>query len=200
MRCYRRARLMTVGTPLAGLFAVENLPPVLGDALGSAVTDVLTFMECWVLSFAHRSGDLKRVSLGALLPVSAILVGAGLAWTLTQPGDEGVDLAANPLAYALYSMEFVLLLVRVSPPMQWLARRKFLNGMVNLCNARAVTIYLWHNTAITLCFIVGSAVAVDSVGPRFEMAAFSPSRWCCWPASSRRWAGSRISPAAGPCD
>ncbi|WP_148112767.1 acyltransferase family protein, partial [Actinoplanes sp. ATCC 53533] len=172
LRCYQRARLMTVGTPIAGLATLENAPPILGEALGSAATDVLTFMSCWVLGFAHRGGDLKRIHLGVLIPLAATLVGAGLAWEITHPGDDGVDLSAEPVAYAVYSVGFVLLLLRVSPTMQWLNRRRFLNGFVNLCNARAVTIYLWHNTAITLCFTVGSAIAVDRVGPHFEMAAF----------------------------
>ncbi|RSM35223.1 acyltransferase, partial [Actinoplanes sp. ATCC 53533] len=100
LRCYQRARLMTVGTPIAGLATLENAPPILGEALGSAATDVLTFMSCWVLGFAHRGGDLKRIHLGVLIPLAATLVGAGLAWEITHPGDDGVDLSAEPVAYA----------------------------------------------------------------------------------------------------
>jgi peptidoglycan/LPS O-acetylase OafA/YrhL len=171
-RCYQRARVLTIAAPVLLLAGWDSAPLLVSEALGSAVTDVLTFTGCWVLGFAHRHGDLRRIARKILLPLAAVLVSGGLAWAITHPGEDGVDLAAEPLAYAVYSAGFVLLLLRVTPAMHWLTRRKFLNGFVNLCNARAVTIYLWHNVAITLCFTVGAAIGVEWVGARFEMTAF----------------------------
>jgi hypothetical protein len=170
--CYRRARLFTLGTPLAGLAAWENLPALVGESAGSVVSDVLTFAACWVLGFAHRVGDLRRVSLAVLIPVAVAAAGGGLAWTLTHPGEDGVDLASQPVAYGVFSVGFVLLLLRFTPRMDWLARRRFLNGLVNLCNARAVTIYLWHNVAIALCFATGDFVQVWRIGDTFAMAGY----------------------------
>jgi hypothetical protein len=169
---YRRAKLLALGTPLAGLAAWENLPLMVGEAAGSVVSDVLTFAACWTLGFAHRAADLRRLSLGVLIPLAATAVGGGLAWTLTHPGEDGVDLASQPVAYGIYSLGFVLLLLRVAPRMDWLGRRRALNGLVNLCNARAVTIYLWHNVAIALCFATGDFVQVWRVGDTFAMAGY----------------------------
>jgi hypothetical protein len=167
---YRRARLATIILPFVALFLWDYLPEVVPDSVASATTDVLTFVSCWVLGFAHRLGDLRKVSLTVLFPLFAITVGASLAWTLAHPAEDGyIDLANEPIAYGVYSLGFVLLLLRVAPKMYWLTRHKALNGLVNLCNARAVTIYLWHNVAITLCFLVGDRLPIDGFGPNAQM-------------------------------
>ena len=172
LRLYRRARLIAVAGPLVVLAAWEYLPPLVGEALGSAITDVLTFAACWLVGFAHRAGDLRKVRLAILLPVAVAAVGAGSAWTVTHPGEDGLDLAASPLAYGVYSLGFTLVLLRVAPSTAWLNDRRTLNGLVNLCNARAVTIYLWHNVAITLCFEAGRFIPMERLGSRLEMAGY----------------------------
>ncbi len=169
---YRRAGMAMVVAPLLGLAVWDHLPLPVSDSVASAVTDVLTFAGCWLLGFAHRRRDLHRIPLAVLIPVSAVLTGAGLAWTITHPGEDGIELAAEPVAYGAYSLGFALLLMRWSPRVTWLERRRVLNGLVNLFNARAVTIYLWHNAAITLCFAVGDYVQVWRVGDQLAMAGY----------------------------
>jgi hypothetical protein len=131
---------------------------------------VLTFAGCWILGFAHNAGVLRRIRWAVLAPIAAVLVGAGLWWTVTHPGEEGVDLANEPVAYAVYSAGFVLLLFRINPRMAWLERVGVLNGLVNFCNSRAVTIYLWHNAAIDLVFIAAEHYELDRFGDTVEMA------------------------------
>lgn len=172
LRMYKRARLATVAGPFVLLAVWDNLPIPFGEGLTSAVTDVLTFAACWVVGFAHRAGDLRRVRLSVLLGVALVAVGTGLAWVLAYPGDEGVDLTDNALAYGLYSLGFTLVLLRVSPATGWINNRRAVNGLVNFCNARAVTIYLWHNVAIALCFQAGRVIPIERVGPNFEMATY----------------------------
>jgi peptidoglycan/LPS O-acetylase OafA/YrhL len=167
LRMYRRARLVTVVAPLLLLAGFEQISGVFGDAAGSVGTDLLTFAACWVLGFAHRDGALRAVRWWVLAPVAVAAVAGGLYWAWAHPGEDGVDLAAVPLAYGVFSVGFVLVLLRVSPPMGWLARVRHLDGLVTFCNARAVTIYLWHNVAITLSVVVGDAVQVWRVGDRF---------------------------------
>ena len=172
LRLYRRARLVTVVLPLAALAAMQVLPWFLGDMAGSVVTDLLTFASCWILGFAHRDGDLQRVPALLLIVVSLACTTVGIAWTVTHPGEDGVDLANVPLAYGVYSLGFVLLLLRFRPAMGWLERRGILDAAVNLLNARAVTIYLWHNIAIALSFPVGDFVQVWRVGDALMMAGY----------------------------
>ena len=170
-RIYRRIGLVAAVLPVVAVFFWDYLAWPVPARVESAVTDVLTFAGCWILGFAHQAGVLRRIRWAVLGPIAAVLVGAGLAWTITHPGEEGVDLANEPVAYAIYSAGFVLLLFRVHPQMAWLKRVRPLNGLVNFCNARAVTIYLWHNAAIALVFAAAERYELERIGDHLEMAA-----------------------------
>lgn len=136
---YRRARLATVLLPLAGLALVVAHP--MG---GTVVQNVLAYASCWVLGMAHREGDLARLRVPLVLAVAGACVAGSLAWAFTHKDGDGVDLVGRPFAYAIYSIGFVLALMRWSP------RVDVATGFVSMLNNRAVTIYLWHNVAITL--------------------------------------------------
>jgi hypothetical protein len=164
LACYRRARVVTVIAPLALLSALDHVPWPFGDRAESVATDVLTFAACWILGFAHRDGDLRRVPAPLIWLLALAGTSGALWWVWTHPGEEGVDLSTTPLAYGIYSAGFVLVLVRLSPSMTWLARRRFLDRLVSLFNARAVTIYLWHNAAITVAFPIGDAIRLWRFG------------------------------------
>jgi peptidoglycan/LPS O-acetylase OafA/YrhL len=150
LKLYRRWKLPTILLPLAGLALLVTFPTALGDTVGTVVQNVLAYGTCWVLGFAHREGDLAKIRLPVVLGLAVACVAGGLSWAWTHPSDGGVDLVGIPLAYAIYSVGFVLALMRWSPRMDWLARVRPLNGLVTLVNNRAVTIYLWHNVAITI--------------------------------------------------
>jgi peptidoglycan/LPS O-acetylase OafA/YrhL len=150
LKLYRRARLATILLPLAGLALMVMHPTVFGDSVGTVVQNVLAYGACWVLGFAHREGDLARIRPSAVLGLAAACVAGALSWAWKHPADTGVDLVGIPLAYAIYSVGFVLALLRWSPRMDWLARVRPVDGFVTLVNNRAVTIYLWHNVAITI--------------------------------------------------
>jgi hypothetical protein len=136
---YRRARLATVLLPLAGLAVLVAHP--MG---GTVVQNVFAYASCWVLGMAHREGDLARLRPPLVLGLAAACVGGSLGWAFAHQDGNGIDLTGRPLAYAIYSIGFVLALLRWSP------RLAAAPGFVSMVNNRAVTIYLWHNVAITL--------------------------------------------------
>ena len=154
LKAYRRARLVTVLLPLALLGLFMLYPDTFGTTAGTVVQNVLAFGSCWILGFAHREGDLARIKPAVVIPLAVACVGGALGWAFTHPGGDGVDLTGIPLAYAVYSVGFVLALLRWSPSMDWLARVRPLNGFVSMVNNRAVTIYLWHNVAITIAVLL----------------------------------------------
>jgi len=121
---------------------------------------VATFGACWVVGFAHRDGTLRRVSMPLLITLAGLCLCIGAGWALANPGEDGLDLNDIPMAQGFYSLGFVLLVLRAAPTMQWLARVRILDRLVALVNARAVTIYLWHNAAIAVCFVVGDQLQV----------------------------------------
>ncbi len=152
LRLFRRWPLVTTLTPLV-LVACDA---VLGSPLsgmgdvGQGVLDFCTFGACWLLGFAHRDGMLARARIGTLVVTSVLLISAGLWWAATHPAWGSYDLNEIPLAQALVSAGFVLVALRVSPELRLLDRVPALNRLVTVLNARAVTVYLWHNVAIYL--------------------------------------------------
>ena len=150
LRLYRRWNLPTVVLPLVALMLLVAYPNAVGGTAGLVIQNVLAFGSCWVLGMAHREGDLARLRVPVVLGLAAACVFGALAWAMTHRDSDGVDLTGRPVAYAIFSIGFVLALLRWSPRMDWLARVRPLDGFVSMVNNRAVTIYLWHNVAITL--------------------------------------------------
>lgn len=161
---YRRWPVPTILLPLCALVLLETLPPVTRDSAQAVLVDVATYGACWVAGFAHRDGTLRRMPLPLLVTLAGLCLCLGAGWALTHPGVEGMDLNRIPVAQAFYSLGFVLLVLRASPSMRWLLRLRILDRLVAVLNARAVTIYLWHNVAIAVCFAVGDHLQVWRLG------------------------------------
>lgn len=164
---YRRRPVLTTLFPLALLLALHAPPPFLSERATDVVTDVATFAACWIIGFAHRDGSLRSIALPGLLALAALSMAIGAGWALTH-GKDGLDLNDIPVAQGFYSVGFVLLLLRAAPTMAWLSRSRVLDRLVTLLNARAVTVYLWHNIAIAVCFVVGDRLHVWRLGTTFE--------------------------------
>ncbi|SDY68717.1 Glycosyltransferase, catalytic subunit of cellulose synthase and poly-beta-1,6-N-acetylglucosamine synthase [Micromonospora pattaloongensis] len=161
---YRRRPVATVLLPLAALAVLELASPLAEGPVQAVVTDVATFGACWVIGFAHRDGALRRMALPLLVGGAMLALGVGAAWAVTHRDEFGYDLNGLPLAQGFYSLGFVMLLLRARPSMAWLSRIRVLDRLVTLLNARAVTVYLWHNVAIALCFVVGDWFGVWRLG------------------------------------
>jgi len=155
LRLYRLWNVPTVLLPLFGLLLLTAYPNTFGETGGWVAQNVLAFGSCWILGFAHREGDLAKLRPLVVLGLAAACVGGGLGWAYLHPMEDGVmDLTGIPIAYTVYSIGFVLALLRWAPRMAWLARVRPLDGLVSMVNNRAVTIYLWHNVAITIAVLL----------------------------------------------
>jgi peptidoglycan/LPS O-acetylase OafA/YrhL len=155
LRLYRRSRLPTVLLPLALLAVFLLYPATFGQTAGPVVQNVLAYAACWIVGFAHHERDLARLKPAVLLPLALACVTGALGWAWQHPAEAGaLDLPGSPLAYAIYHLGFVLVLLRWSPTMGWLAKVRPLDGFVSMVNNRAVTIYLWHNVAITVAVLL----------------------------------------------
>lgn len=145
---FRRARILVLVAP------VTLLPLV---ALGGAqwpgrglVANILTYGSCWLLGFAECDGLLESLSAWACGLLAATMAAAGLALELSSPADGLNDIGASTIGYALWSLACVLLLMRWRPNTSWLHRIPWLDQTVTVVNARAVSIYLWHDSAIIM--------------------------------------------------
>lgn len=175
---YRRAGWSTVAAPLVLLAGLNLTGFALPGPADAAMWDFAIYGACWMVGFAHRDGRLARLPLPVLLGLAAAAATGGLAWLVVRGGGPGVEglgseglgaegLGAEPVAEALWSLAFVLLVLRWRPALGWLDRRTGpgeregggvrpgpLDAAVRLLNARAVTVYLWHVPMISLTAVL----------------------------------------------
>jgi hypothetical protein len=164
-RAYKKIGWGAVAAPVVLIAVLDKtdfaLPFGRADA---AMWDFATYGACWIAGFAHHDGRLARIRPGLVVAASAILGLAALYWLRGQAAEASWDLNDVSESQALWSLAFVLLALRWQPDMSWLQRSPRLDGAVNLLNARAVTIYLWHNVAIAAIWPVLTVVALDDLG------------------------------------
>ncbi|MFI1211789.1 acyltransferase [Streptomyces sp. NPDC020802] len=155
LRVFRAAPVAVLVLSLAPILVVQFLRAPPDDRFGNAVTDLATFLFCWILGFAHRDGVLQRLKPLAVVVLSLAAIGYGGWYAFTHQAETGsYDLDDIPLAQAFWSAGFVTLLMyakaRFGIDFAWLARFRRLDRIVTIFNARAVTLYLWHEIALIL--------------------------------------------------
>lgn len=148
LRLFRLAPLPVLALSLVPVVVLETVSGLPDGRLGSALGDGAVFLFCWLLGFAHRDGVLERLRATGTLAAAAPLMAVGAWWALGHPVDGRADLDDIPLAQALWSAGFVLLLLRFRPRFDGLVRRPVADRLVTVFNARAVTVYLWHEVAL----------------------------------------------------
>lgn len=155
LRVFRLAPVPVLLLSLAPIVAFHFLWEPPGDRFGTALTDLATFLFCWMLGFAHRDGVLRRLKPGPVAAGSLAALVYGAWYAFTHQAETGsYDLDDIPLAQAFFSAGFVTLLMYAKEhfgiDFAWLTRFRRLDRMVTIFNARAVTLYLWHEFALVL--------------------------------------------------
>ncbi|MFI6371613.1 acyltransferase [Streptomyces sp. NPDC050546] len=155
LRLFRLAPVPVLLLSLTPVLALRFVWQPPDDRLGAALWDLVTFLFCWLLGFAHHDGVLARLKPAALLPLASAALAFGGWYALAHQAEYGTyDLDENPLAQAFWSAGFVTLLMyakaRLRTDFAGLARFRRLDRLVTVFNARAVTLYLWHEIALVL--------------------------------------------------
>jgi peptidoglycan/LPS O-acetylase OafA/YrhL len=167
LRVFRRAPRTALLLSLAPILVLTFWRNAPGNRFGTALEDLSTYLTCWLLGFAHRDGVLRRIRPAVLVLLSLTAMACGGWYAFAHRADAGTyDLDEIPLAQAFWSAGFVALLMYAKASFRtdfsWLAlpharlrsrggtpiRR--LDRVVTVFNARAVTIYLWHEIALIL--------------------------------------------------
>lgn len=161
---YRRLGWAAVAAPIALLGVLDRTGFALPGFADAAMWDLATYGACWVAGFAHYDGRLARVRPWVLVSVAAVLGAAALYRLPGRTGGDGLDLNDVTGSQALWSLAFVLLVLRWRPGTGWLDRVRPLRAAVDVLNARAVTIYLWHNVMIAAAWPVLTWLALDDLG------------------------------------
>ncbi|MER6677711.1 acyltransferase [Streptomyces sp. NPDC000983] len=155
LKVFRLAPVPVLLASLAPVVLLQFLGSAPDGRLGSALWDLSTYLFCWILGFAHRDGLLRRARPAAVIVLSLAALGYGAWYALAHQGEYGTyDLDDIPLAQAFWSAGFVTLLMwakeRLRIDFAGLGRFPRLDRLVTVFNARAVTIYLWHEIALIL--------------------------------------------------
>ncbi|MEE1759195.1 MULTISPECIES: acyltransferase family protein [unclassified Streptomyces] len=155
LRIFRMAPVPVLLASLAPIVVLTFLREPPDDRFGTALTDLATFLFCWILGFAHRDGVLTRLKPLAVTVLSLAALGLGAWYAFTHQEETGsYDLDDIPLAQAFFSAGFVTLLLYAKAYLEvdfaGLTRFRRLDRVVTIFNSRAVTIYLWHEIALIL--------------------------------------------------
>ncbi|MFG2555366.1 acyltransferase [Streptomyces sp. NPDC048581] len=155
LRVFRLAPIPVLLLSLGPILVLHFLWEPPDNRFGSALTDLATFLFCWILGFAHRDGVLQRLKPFAVVVLSFAAIGYGGWYAFTHQAETGsYDLDDIPLAQAFWSAGYVALLMyakaRFKVDFAGLTRFRRLDRLVTIFNARAVTIYLWHEIALIL--------------------------------------------------
>ncbi|MGQ4382640.1 acyltransferase family protein [Streptomyces sp. SAS_270] len=152
---FRKAPIPVLLGSLAPVLVLQFLWEAPDNRFGSALTDLATFLFCWVVGFAHREGVLQRLKPFAVVALSLAALVYGAWYAFSHQAETGsYDLDDIPVAQTFYSAGFVTLLMYFKAyydvDFAWLARFRRTDRIVTVFNARAVTIYLWHEIALVL--------------------------------------------------
>ncbi|MFD5267333.1 acyltransferase [Streptomyces sp. NPDC058335] len=155
LRLFRLAPIPVLIASLAPILVLNFAWAGPDNRVGTALWDLSAYLFCWMLGFAHRDGVLQRMkpALVAVLSLAAMAYGGWYAFS-QRAGYGTYDLDENPLAQAFWSAGFVMLLMWAKAyfriDLAGLTRLRRTNRLVTVFNARAVTIYLWHEIALVL--------------------------------------------------
>jgi peptidoglycan/LPS O-acetylase OafA/YrhL len=154
---FRRWPIPSVVAPFGVLVAMWET----GHGTGGTLRDFFMYAPAWMLGFAHHDGTLQRISKKVLWPVCLVIAGIGLGLLLHTPGPRGYDMNDVPIADALWSTAFLLLMLNAAPVALTLGAAE---PVVEAVNRRALTVYLWHEAAITFVRMVGVWFGITLVG------------------------------------
>ncbi|MFD6416512.1 acyltransferase [Streptomyces sp. NPDC060194] len=179
--CLRKAPWATMGAPVALLAAMtyDYFSPAAfgpaGELLDVVLWDTTTFAACWILGMAHQMGIMDRLPRYVVPSVAPMIAGVGL-WYAVEHDWTRVELDGLPLADAIWSFAVVLLLLHFTPDWsEWPARLRRWGGLISLLNARAVTVYLWHNVSILVALtLVDHLWGFDVLGEQAAWLLDSP--------------------------
>jgi peptidoglycan/LPS O-acetylase OafA/YrhL len=161
---YKRVGWFAVAAPILLIAVLDKTGFSLPDVADTAMWDFAAYGACWIAGFAHHDGRLARLRPSTVIGASLVLGVAAMYWLQGHPGEEGIDLNDVPESQALWSLAFVLLALRWTPDMGWLERSRPMAAAVTLLNARAVTIYLWHNVMIAIAWPLLAYLTLDDLG------------------------------------
>ena len=129
----------------------------IGGTFHPQAYDLTQYAACWVIGIAHRERWLARVPAAVFWPGVGLLALVVGWWFITSGQSlRTVDLHETPVMNALWSVAFAATLMRVGSHervAELVTQARSVPAVgpaVQVLNARALTIYLWHLPCVLL--------------------------------------------------
>ncbi len=151
---FRRWPVVSLAVP----FVLLAFLTFTGLKVNPVISDFALYAPAWMLGFAQYHRTLEKLSKRLVWTIAGVTGALGLGWLFTHPGPRGFDINDVPLANALWSGAFLLVLLRMLQPVVPQT------AIVDVVNRRAITVYLWHEGAIALVTAGALAVGVSLLG------------------------------------
>ncbi len=173
LKAVRKAPVLALGLPIVGVFATDQMlrnHAVFGwELLPSQLADLVLFGFFLMLGFLHHDGVFERLSTWTRVVGAAGFGALAVLWCTTQTLPEGVVNNSYP-AHLLVGLAWLWLFLAAEPILAAVPRVRVLGPTVTLLNRRALTIYLWHTTAIIVGYQMLWRLAPDLTGAPYESA------------------------------
>lgn len=155
-----------------------SLPPVIllliaggllrvSGPMGEGLISMLTYVTCWMIGFAHHDGRLQQRRMRSVLLTGTLLAAAGVSVAVRYPlpGYDGIAVGEIPVATALFSLGFSMVLMRLPLKFSAVNRIPVLGALLDAINSRAITIYIWGNMAIWIALTAMDNSGIDRTVP-----------------------------------
>ena len=165
LRAVRRRPGSTVAVAIAATIALDllarpgsSLP--LDHRTAWVAGDLALYSVFLLAGFLHRDGAFRRVTRRGWVVLAVAAGVAAVAWRLTQPVPLGVVNNSHPL-HLFVGTAWLAAALAAETPLARLGASRLGRRPVRVIGSRALTIYLWHTTAIIVALNVLDARGVD---------------------------------------
>ncbi|HEX2046939.1 MAG TPA: serine hydrolase [Acidimicrobiales bacterium] len=165
LRAVRARRRLTFAVALAAVFALDLLARAdtalpLDHRTAWVAGDLALYAVFLLAGFLHRDGAFRKMTPRGWVAVAVLGAVAAAAWRLTQPVPLGVVNNSHPL-HLFVGAAWLAAALAAEKPLSRLGSSRLGRAPVRVVGSRALTIYLWHTTAIIVAVNALDARGVD---------------------------------------
>ena len=165
LRAVRARRGLTFAAAIAAVFTLDLVARAdtalpLSHRTAWIAGDLALYAVFLLAGFLHRDGAFTKVTRRGWIVVGVVAAVAATVWRLTQPVPLGVVNNSHPL-HLFVGTAWLAAALAVERPLARLSESRLARGPVRAIGSRALTIYLWHTTAIIVAVNVLDAQGID---------------------------------------
>lgn len=164
LRALRARPALTLTVAIAAVFGLDlltrNGPLPVSHQISWGAGDLVLYSVFLMAGFLHRDGAFRAVTRRAWIVVAVLCALGAVAWRLTQPVPLGVVNNSHPL-HLFVGGAWLAAALAAQRPLARLGASRLFARPIRAVGARALTIYLWHTTAIIVAVNILEARGIE---------------------------------------